>query len=86
MDEFLGWLLGRARRPSTWIGLGMLAVVLGMEPTSAQRVARAVALIVTDGARGVADAEPAGRWRAADGEVADGADRAGKRPEGEVDG
>lgn len=63
MKKFLDWVLKRARVPSTWIGLTMIAVVLGVDPMQAQRVGHAVSMIVAEGLGNGAEkdvAEPAG--------------------------
>ncbi len=45
----LSWLKTRVREPSTWVGLSMIAVVLGLDPLRAQSLAEAVSLIIGGG-------------------------------------
>lgn len=49
MKRFWNWVLARARVPATWVGLSIVAIVIGMEPMQAQRLADAVSMIVIDG-------------------------------------
>lgn len=45
----LGWLRLRLREGSTWVGLAMIAVVLGSDPMEAYGLAQAISLIVGGG-------------------------------------
>lgn len=45
----LAWMKLRAREPSTWVGLAMIAVAMGSDPMQAQGIAQAVSLIVGGG-------------------------------------
>jgi hypothetical protein len=45
----LGWLRMRLGEGSTWVGLGMIAVVLGSDPMQAYGLAQAISLIVGGG-------------------------------------
>jgi hypothetical protein len=47
--EALGWLRLRAREGSTWVGLAMIAVVLGSDPMQAHGLAQAISLIIGGG-------------------------------------
>jgi hypothetical protein len=45
----LRWLRLRLREGSTWVGLAMIAVVLGSDPMQAYGLAQAISLIVGGG-------------------------------------
>jgi hypothetical protein len=49
MSEFIEWMRLRGREPSTWVGLAMIAVMLGSDPMQAHAVAQAVGLILGGG-------------------------------------
>ena len=46
---FLAWAKTRVSEPSTWVGLSMIAVVMGSDPMQAQGVAQAISLIIGGG-------------------------------------
>jgi hypothetical protein len=43
------WVRQRVREPSTWMGVAMIAVVMGGDPIQAQNLAEAISLIVGGG-------------------------------------
>jgi hypothetical protein len=47
--EALAWLRMRIRESSTWVGLAMIAVVLGSDPMQAQGLAQAISLVIGGG-------------------------------------
>ncbi|WP_448585654.1 hypothetical protein [Thermaurantiacus sp.] len=49
METFLAWAAMRARETSTWVGLAMIAVILGSDPEAATGLAQAISLIVGGG-------------------------------------
>lgn len=49
LAAFLAWAKTRVSEPSTWVGLSMIAVVLGSDPMQAQGMAQAVSLIIGGG-------------------------------------
>lgn len=49
LAEALAWLRLRLRESSTWVGLAMIAVVLGSDPMQAQGLAQAISLVVGGG-------------------------------------
>ena len=49
LQSFLAWATTRVREPSTWVGLSMIAVVLGSDPMQAQGLAQAISLIIGGG-------------------------------------
>lgn len=49
VGAFLNWLRLRATESSTWVGLAMIAVVLGSDPMQAQGLAQAISLILGGG-------------------------------------
>jgi hypothetical protein len=59
----LGWLRLRLGEGSTWVGLAMIAVVMGSDPMQAYGLAQAISLIVGGGlvATGPAAVKPDGR-------------------------
>lgn len=46
---FFAWAKTRAGEPSTWVGMAMIAVVLGSDPMQAQGLAQAISLIIGGG-------------------------------------
>lgn len=49
LGAFLAWAKTRVNEPSTWVGLAMIAVVMGSDPMHAQGVAQAISLIIGGG-------------------------------------
>lgn len=49
LEALLSWAKTRAREPATWVGLSMIAIVLGSDPMQAESVAEAMSLIVGGG-------------------------------------
>lgn len=49
IGPFLNWLRLRATESSTWVGLAMIAVVLGSDPMQAHGLAQAISLILGGG-------------------------------------
>ncbi len=49
MDKITEWLRLRAHEPSTWVGLAMIAVVLGSDPMQAHAIIQGIALVVGGG-------------------------------------
>lgn len=47
--KFVRWLQQRAQAPGTWMGMAMIAVVLGSDPVRAHGLAEAISLIVGGG-------------------------------------
>ena len=46
---FLAWAKTRVSEPSTWVGMAMIAVVLGSDPMQAQGLVQAISLIIGGG-------------------------------------
>lgn len=49
LNALLSWAKTRVREPATWVGLSMIAIVLGSDPMQAESVAEAMSLIVGGG-------------------------------------
>lgn len=49
----VAWVRMRVAEPSTWVGMAMIAVALGRDPTEAHGMAQAISLIVGGGLVGV---------------------------------
>ncbi len=45
----LAWALARVREPSTWVGLAIIAAVLGSEPMQGEQAAQVISLILGGG-------------------------------------
>jgi hypothetical protein len=61
LAAFLAWAKTRVSEPSTWVGLSMIAVVLGSDPMQAQGLVQAISLIIGGGL--VATGRPEGEER-----------------------
>lgn len=46
---FISWVRRRIQEPATWMGMAMIAVVLGSDPMQAQGLMEAVSLIIGGG-------------------------------------
>lgn len=47
--KFISWMQRRIQEPSAWMGVAMIAVVLGSDPLRAQGMIEAISLIVGGG-------------------------------------
>ncbi|MFA7439456.1 MAG: hypothetical protein WCZ66_00650 [Sphingomonadaceae bacterium] len=47
--KFVRWMQQRAQEPATWMGMAMIAVVMGSDPVRAHGMAEAISLIVGGG-------------------------------------
>lgn len=56
----LAWAKTRVSEPSTWVGLSMIAVVLGSDPMQAQGLAQAISLIIGGGLVATGKPKPEG--------------------------
>lgn len=46
MGKFSRWVGARAKEPTTWTGLAMIAVTVGVDPKLASNLAHGIALVV----------------------------------------
>lgn len=49
LNRSLTWARARVREPSTWVGLAIIAAVLGAEPMQGEQAAQVISLILGGG-------------------------------------